>query len=363
MAKVKGVRFIFHFFSFLFIILIISSFFFKNQDSFIFEYFDDFRYNSSDEREFDTKLLQAIKKSPLNNETKRHQIILFVTNEGLLHFAKNSICSLSHATDSTYLYVIIALDEVSYITLKHFGANVLFYNSNFTHESVNYRQKIDFYNIVKIREHIAYKIINFGADAIISDVDIVYFQDPLQLFTNLYDFEVQCDSRNAVEIPKEENGRVFWSVNLGFYKISPSAVNLKFIPIWEYQMQNMPESHDQSTLWGLLRGKLIQLEDKNVMLADIHKFIGEKKTIPLTIKYIDPMLAVNAGGAFIYNKQLWKYTAKQRNLTKPVLCHFFHLSENTDKEKLMKKNKLWYIDKQQICMKTPPKGHKWPWWY
>ena len=362
MAKPKGVRFIFHFFAFLFSILIFSGFLFNKNDSTIFEFFDDFRQNSTDEAEFDNKLLQSIKKSPVNSKTLRHQIILFVTNEGLLHFAKNSLCSLSHATDSTYLYVIVALDEVSYVSLKNFGANVLFYSSNFTHESVNYRQKIDFYNIVKIREHIAYKIINFGADAIISDVDIVYFANPLTLFTNMYDFEVQCDSRTAVEIPMEENGRVYWSVNLGFYKIAPSEANLKFIPIWEYQMQNMPESHDQATLWGLLRGKLIQLKDKDVLLADIRKFLREKKSVPLTIKYIDPMLAVNAGGAFVYNKNLWAYTAKQRNISKPVLCHFFHLSENTDKERLMKKKNLWYIDHQERCMKSPPKGHSWPWW-
>ena len=358
----KGIKFFIYYSTILSTILMLIGIFAANDDSIIFGYFDDFTYNKSDEREFDQKLLYTIKRSPINNKTFRHQIILFVTNEGLLHFAKNALCSLSHSTDSTYLYVVVALDEISYISLRDFGANVLYYRSNFTHESVNYRNKIDFYNIVKIREHIAYKILNFQSDVIISDVDIVYLQDPEILFTHIYDFEVQCDSRTVTEIPDPKNKDIFWSVNLGFYKLLPTKANLRFIPIWEYQMELMPENHDQTTLWLLLRGKLFHLEDKNVLLADIKKILGEKSIVPLTIRYLDPLLAVNAGGAFLYNSEKWRHDAKERNISKPVICHFFHVSENSDKMALMKKYNLWYLDSQQKCMKTPPKGHQWPWW-
>ena len=357
----KGMKFVVFTFLSLYLLIFASSIAWKSDDQTIFGKFDDFSKNQSNDIEFDKRLESFVMKSPVNEETGRHQIILFVTNEGVINFARNAICSLSHVIDADYKYVAVALDEVSYVSLKKFGANVIYYASNFTHETVNYRHKVDFYNIVKIREHIAYKILKMGADVIISDVDIVYLQDPVQLFTSKCDFEVQCDSKVATSIPYDKNN-VFWSVNLGFYKMAPTDAIIKFVPIWEYQMEHMPESHDQTTLWMLLRGKLVQLEEGNILIADIKKLIGAKSRVPLSIKYIDPLLAVNAGGVFLDGKEEWKLKAAQRRIKKPVICHFFHLSENTHKEQLMKSKNLWYLDKQGNCMVKPPKGHSWPWW-
>ena len=112
----------------------------------------------------------------------------------------------------------------------------------------------------------------------------------------------------------------------------------------------------------LLRGKLVQLEEGNVLIADIKKLFGAKSIVPLSIKYIDPLLAVNAGGAFLDGKEEWKLKAAKNKIRRPVICHFFHLSENTHKEQLMKSKNLWYLDKQGNCMAKPPKGHSWPWW-
>lgn len=351
------------FFTFIFFLLITSigsGYFFNTiSDDVLFAFFDDF-HEITEER-FDQELRFIVNKSPINNITNMHQLMLLVTNRGLLNFAKNCLCSLKRVIEDEDSYVIIALDEISYVSLKAFGANVLYFPTKFTEDAVNYRRKREFYDIVKVRPYIAKKILDFGAEVIICDIDIVFLQNPSILFTNAADFEVQSDSKVFTEIPYSKN-TPYWGINLGFYKAIPSPGVMMLWPIWQMQMHKMPESHDQTTLFTLLRQKIGQLEKQPVLIADIRKFFGQKSFYPLVIKYIDPVLAVNAGGVFLSGSERWREVAIERNISKPVLVHFFHLSENSEKLSMMKSKKLWFLDSDGKCSAEPPKGLDWPYW-
>ncbi|EAY15614.1 hypothetical protein TVAG_208930 [Trichomonas vaginalis G3] len=342
------------------ILTIVSGYFFNNiSDEVLFEFFDDFHEIS--EEKFDQELRFCVNKSPYNSATGRHQLMLLVTNQGLLNFAKNCLCSLWNVQGNDDSYVIVALDAVSYVSLKALGANVLYFSSKLTADAVNYRKKREFYDIVKVRPYIAKKILNLGAEVIICDIDIVFIQNTTNLFKNGADLEVQSDSKVFTEIPFNKN-LPYWGVNLGFYKAIPSPAVLALWPVWQMQMHKMPESHDQMTLYMILRQKLKQLDNHPVLLADIRKFLGYKSFYPIVISYLDPMLAVNAGGVFLAGKERWKYVAKVKNISKPVFVHFFHLSENEDKLKLMKSKKLWFLNSDGKCSSVPPAGAKWPYW-
>jgi len=317
--------------------------------------------NCTNESQFDEELSAIVSKSPINDIFRRHQIILFVTNAGMIKLARNAICSLTRTGVPKNRYVIVALDEISYVSLKNFDANVLYYPSNYSTDPVNYRNKAEFYRIVKVRPYIAQKILNLGADVIISDIDIVFLQDPILLFSNDADFEVQVDSKEDALIPKDRNP-FFWSVNLGFYKVHSTPVVRRFFPIWLRKMNVMPDSHDQTVMWLIVRSQTIQKVFADTLSINISGLLSSNEDSVFRLRYIDPLLAVNAGGVFIYGSKLWRREARQRNISSPVLCHFFHISETEQKERMMKEKKLWYIDESDACMSTPPKGNKWPYW-
>ena len=348
----------------IFSILILIYSLFINYFSLITHYtlFGSFDYpNETTETQFDIELRTIVRNSPISEKTKRNKIILFVTNSGMLDMAKNALCSLKQTGITKEKYVIVALDEVSYIFLKEFDANVLYFPSNFSTNAVNYREKQDFYKIVKVRPYIANKIIQMDADVLVCDIDIVFLHNPWVLASEDADIEVQVDSKNDYIIPYPKSP-FYWSVNLGFYRIHSSIVMKRFLPIWIKKMTQMPDNHDQTVLWLLIRRLPISTLYSDTLLLNISSIISSNSNSIIRLRYFDPMLAVNAGGVFLNNKKKWLKEANKRKIISPSICHFFHISEIYQKIDLMKEKKLWYLNNDFSCKIKPPKGHYWPWW-
>ena len=288
------------------------------------------------------KLYIYFQNSPINPLTNQHFLMFTVFNKGMINFAKNWFCSLNNTDIPKNSFVMIALDLYSFNQLLSISAPVIYLNSKFSKNAVNNQKIIDFYEIVKIRPTILHQILLWKGEAILSDIDIIFFSNPLNLFQNLNnDFEIQSDSKEFVKIPLNLT-EIIWKFNLGFYKVYPTKPVLQLFPIWLVNMYNTPKLVDQSSL-----RKILKFNKQNWIKPDIIEVFWNNEY--LKFRYLDPMLAVNAGGALLEGKNKWIKEAKLRNLTSPILCHFFHIGSISQKEKLI--NKFSFLNNNK-CIKS-----------
>lgn len=305
-------------------------------------------------------LWDAVKRSPVNQRTNKHTLMASVINEGMIEFGLNMLCSLQMAGVDPINHVMIALDLPSYKAVRAIGANAIYFKSNFTTNAVNNRHLIQFYDIVKVRPTIVHQLLMWDVETILIDVDIIFISNPLEFFKDNADFEVQSDSKVYYKIPSDEVP-VRWEVNLGFYKIHPSQAVLKLSPIWLTRMYKAPKVQDQSALRKILKPLPHEWRDNETISVDISSLIGDEHP-NLTFRFLDPMQFVNAGGIWQEGKEYWKDEAYRRKISKPVMCHFFHIGFINEKLKQMKDEDLWFIDSNLKCLKTPPAGTEWPIW-
>lgn len=310
-------------------------------------------------QEFLQQLWCFVENSPTNEKTGRYEVIFTVTNYGQVHFAKNWYCSLSSTDFNKKSIIIIAVDEKSYLELRSMNIPVIMLQSNFTSDCVNNQKIILFYELVKLRPTILHQLLLWNVETIMSDADIVFFSNPNVLFTKEADFEVQSDSKvfYNYDIYKEyfNNTKDYkWSVNLGFYKVYPTKEVLDIIQVWFPLMYNSPKLVDQKAFRNSLKLNRYIVNSLDGLIS-----YSKKDKSMIKIRIIDPMLAVNAGGIYQDGKRDWKAEAARRNLTHPILCHFFHLGSNKAKYELMRKNNQIFF-KGSKCIR--PTGNIFPAW-
>ena len=127
-------------------------------------------------------------------------------------------------------------------------------------------------------------------------------------------------------------------------------------------MIDMPKNHDQSVLRKMTRKYPMRWTNDSVLELNIGENKKEFSKV-LRVRYIDGLLAVNAGGVFTNNSVTWIREARKKNIRKPVLCHFFHIGSLEDKYYLIKKANLWFLNYHKTkCLAKPPSGANWPWW-
>ena len=305
------------------------------------------------------ELWNIVQESPINEKTKRHFILFSVANAGMKEYIINSICSMKIAGIPKNFHVTIALDEEAYMSVKKIDANVVYFHSNFVRKAVNNRQIIDFYNIVKVRPTILYQLLLWDVEPIMVDSDTVFLSDPLHLFNDEADFEVQCDSKEYYKIPYNKYP-VPWQVNLGYYKLHPTPSVLKLMPIWMEFMYKSPKVNDQSALRKILKKYptfWLDNGSNDTVIVDTKSILGSKYP-NLSFRFLDPMRIANAGGLYQDGKDFWRNESKKIRLDKPEFIHFFHIGHISQKMNTMKENNLIFFDGNQVCLKDSPHGVK-----
>lgn len=306
------------------------------------------------------ELWEIVQNSPLNPKTNKHMLMVSVMNEGMIKFATNMICSMKYAQIDPRNQVTIALDMESYNAIKNIGGQAIYLESNFTRSAVNVRKKVDFYKIVKVRPTVVHQLLLWDVEAILVDIDIIFLSNPLPYFKDNADFEVQCDSRIFYKIPSDVQP-LKWEINLGFYKLHPTPTVMELFPKWLKRMYDVPNIQDQDALRKILKQYPHRWIDNETTLVETTELLGTNYS-NLTFRYLDPMLFVNPGGVFQDGKEDWLAEAHRRNIKRPVMCHFFHIGLVNGKIKSMKKNDLWFVDDNFLCLKNPPGGVDWPVW-
>lgn len=320
----------------------------------VLAHLDDKYTNWSLTDEIKEQLWEAIQKSPINEKTGRHYLMVFLSNAGMIEYTLNSLCSIKLAGVEKNKRITIALDQEAYDKLKNIDEPVILFEKNFTKKLVNSHKLVDFYNIVKIRPTIVHQFLLWNTEFIHSDSDIVYLKNPLEVFNDEADYEVQCDSKEYYQIPYKKMP-VPWQVNLGFYKVHPSPVLLKLLPLCLKGMYEEPRRHDQSVMRKILKPYPTTWLNEDTVIVNTSTLLGEN-TPNITFRFLDPMFVTNAGGLYQEGHDDWKNEAKRRNIDIPTLVHFFHIGHSREKKIVMKDNNLWFVDKQNKCVKEKPKG-------
>lgn len=299
-------------------------------------------------------LWKAVKNSPVNPKTGRHFLFFSVANQGMINFVLNSLCSLSMTGIPNNYRITVALDQESYDAVNNIGQNVLLLESNYVKQAVNNRKLIDFYNIVKVRPTILHQLLLWNVEAILVDADTVFLENPLDLFNDEADFEVQSDSRIWYKIPYQEMP-VPWDVNLGYYKLHPTPTVMKLIPLWFEKMYTSPKIQDQSALRKVLKPYPTSWLNNETIIVDTSKLLGNDYP-NLTLRYLDPILITNAGGLYQEKGPEWRKEALMNNITRPKMIHFFHLGFIRQKVGLINDQHLIYYDKHRQCLTKEPDG-------
>jgi hypothetical protein len=288
-------------------------------------------------------------------------VMLTVVNIGMINFASNMFCSLLLANVSADHHFFVALDNVSYRAMLNLSARaVLFEGGNFTAAAVNNRRKVQFYDIVKVKPTFVHQLLLWKVEVIPTDADIVFLQNPLGLFSSSTDFETQCDSNVYYRLPAG-NKRAAWQINLGYYKVHPTAVVLRLMQPWLCRMYTTPKDQDQAALWKMLKGTDMTWSGNDTITVNVQKILPPHTK--LRFRFLDPMLITNAGGLWHEGKADWKKEAKRRKITRPIIVHFFHIAFIREKLGMIKEKDLWFMNDKGVCMDTQTEAaRKWPLW-
>jgi hypothetical protein len=307
------------------------------------------------------QLWTFVQAAPVSPKTHRPFLALTVVNVGMIGFASNMICSFQLAGLPSNGHFFIALDQKTFEAMRTLNAQaILFDTGNFTGDAVNNRRLIEFYDMVKVKPTFIHQLLLWDVDAMPIDADMVFFEDVLKLFHDATDFETQCDSKEFYRIPYD-NDSVAWQVNLGFYKIRPTPVILKLMPIWLEKMYSVPKMQDQSALRRILRQYPTRWLNNDTAIVNVSELFQNDPNI--TLRFLDPMLVTNAGGLWQEGEENWRAEAKRRKIKRPMAIHFFHIGHLGWKMDLIVQQDLWFVRPNGRCVTKVPKGAvEWPLW-
>ena len=77
--------------------------------------------------QFEQDVKQLISLIPVNEETSKKNIFLFVTNSGFTDLTRNALCSLMRTNIVKDRIVVLTLDDISYASIETLGVHVLLY--------------------------------------------------------------------------------------------------------------------------------------------------------------------------------------------------------------------------------------------
>jgi hypothetical protein len=308
-------------------------------------------------------LWEIVEKSPINPRTNRHFLMLTVLNAGMIHFGLNMLCSMQLAGIAPNHHFMICLDEESFAAVTGIGAQAVYLPSNFTNIAVNNRHIVDFYDIVKVKPTFCHQLLLWNVEVNPVDADIVFLENPLDLYDDSADLETQCDSKVYFQIPYGQEP-VPWEVNLGYYRLHPTPFVMKLMPIWLSKMFVAPKLQDQSVLRRLLKPYPTRWLNKDTVIVSTDDlFPGDPDAANFTVRFLDPMLLTNAGGLWQEGKANWTAEARRRGIRRPKLIHFFHMGFIREKVTLIRDEGLEFVTSSNQCIKEQTKAAKhWPLW-
>ena len=299
-------------------------------------------------------LYQALQRSPINPKTGRHVIAFTVFNKGMLDFALWNFCSMKLAGIPPNQHVFVATDEEAYASMKALNPQTVFFPSEFTREAVNVFKFLNYSEILKMKPVVAHQFLLWGAEVIQVDVDIVFLENPFEVFNDEDDLQIQSDSDVIVQYNISEP--IPMKPNSGFYKFRPTPVVMKFFKEYLTKCFSNPKTREQHALSSILKAHPKKW-------IDINTFCMDYNNENMTIRYLDPLLISNAGGNRKDGKEIFANEARRRGVKRPKMVHFFHVGFIREKRSLIKDLNMSCVTADNQCKTEQPDGIKYfPWW-
>ncbi|KAH0795151.1 NADH:ubiquinone reductase (non-electrogenic) [Histomonas meleagridis] len=253
-------------------------------------------------------------------------------------------------------YVFVATDIDAYNQMKELNPQTIYLPANFTKSAVNNIHMEDFAEILKIRPVLVHQLLLWDAEVIYTDIDIVFLEDPISSFNDEADFEVQSDSDRIVKY--NTSAPVVFLPNMGYFKVHPTPIVLRFFKVWLQKFFSTPKKHEQTAFYDLLKPLPMEWINDDTFQIQVQTIFQQTEPLHLKIRYLDPVYFTNAGSAFKNGRELWVNEAHRRNITKPKLVHFFHIGFIREKRGFVTGMQMSCVTKEKKCKDEAPSGVK-----
>lgn len=279
------------------------------------------------------------KNAPINPKTRNPFLILFITSSGPhIWYALNAYCSIKAFLPSNY-FIFVALSLESYLELKKYGVPAILFSYKAPPVVKN--------TIVKI--FIIYQLLLSGIDVFFSDVDLVFFDNPLKVLNNNSDIEIIYEYAFFKHEYKNIGSHC---VNTGLFKLNSNQKNIKFVKKW-IQLCYEWKTEEQTALAMYIKSK-----NGTWISEDVFNIYSSDLNDSLSFHYFDTLLVTMSNSLYSYKiRKRFSKEARKRNIYKPVI---FHLAWYwpTRKPSILYEKNAWFINfpKSKKCKKIPPNG-------
>lgn len=286
-------------------------------------------------------------------------------NEFLESFLKNKeyiyITSLTHEyvditrnwyeslkrINSHHLALVISLDEKCYRLMHEYNIPTVYWDAGIT-TNKTYEDWIENEKKTKIRGPY-YIIKNFDIDIIHSEVDIIFFKDPIQKLkqeiSNGYDITVISDRRFDTFYPNREQGIVSHVDIQGKINTFGDSYQKKY-GIQNFGFSYMPVTQKILDFWGDLR----DISSDFMKKFETNDERGWLQTILIErLKHFDIKAKTMSTFEFA-NGSIWSNPILKEKIKDNLYLVHYNFSDDELKSKkngkisLMKENGHWYID-------------------
>lgn len=287
---------------------------------------------------FIRKLRNYTNIAPINDKTGHKFLIIIATSSGPhLWYTLNYYCSIRLQIPSNY-YLFISLDYKAYDELSKRGAPTILYSDT-----------VPKYEITYLRMHVVYQLLLWNIDVLMTDSDMVYFNNPLPLFNNESDFEVSYEYLIFLHDYKNHDG--FYG-NLGFWKVIASSRTIKFIKnllFWCCKVH----SHDQAAFHAYL-----STQKGNWISDSVFVYNLTDLNMSFSIHYLDNLQITLSNSIYCHqNRKKFTKEALRRKIYMPIIYHVAWYWPTRKASSFYEKN-AWFVNfpDSKDCKKVPPNG-------
>ncbi|XP_074286096.1 uncharacterized protein At4g15970-like [Silene latifolia] len=208
--------------------------------------------------------------------TKDNTVILATLNEAWA--APNSIFDLflesfrigNNTARLLDHLLVIAVDDKAYNRCRSSVSHCYFLKTNHSSENAGQADFMSphYLDIIWQRLAFSHTILTLGYNFINTDTDVMWFRDPLPIFTQEFDFQLSCDSFNGKENDFKNHP------NVGLMYIKSNNRTIKFYDFWVKARPYFPKRHEQDVFNVLKHGQYIKEIGLKVRFMDTNYFGG-----------------------------------------------------------------------------------------
>jgi hypothetical protein len=284
-------------------------------------------------------LLSVVAKSPKNRYTGRPYVLYSFFSSSHAILAANFLCTARNVEILSASLFLIATDFPAYEVMLSIWPNVLLMDGrNYSH----------FGDFCVLKQAVQEFLIAMGCEVTILDGDIIFLQNPIELFTNTSqgcDFVFQQEDA-TLDIPD-------LNINIGVVTIIPSSATRQILKVWRDILLHVGNvrlavAQDQWRLRDILRsGTWVYDRSTRRFLVRLAPWFGMDRQI--VVGFYSPFDVAQGGHLrgivprFINRQLVWK----------PVVIHLACIGGVYGKRSFMQAVGYDFVNEALSCVRNP----------